>query len=391
MTAEAATGATGAASSADATTSRERPQRAVNPATLDMTAVAESVRREIERTFRRGVKGLEYVRAGDPGVGLTPKDVVHSRGTLRLYHYRARVDEVYRTPVLLVMSLISKPYILDLAPGQSLVEFLLDRGFDVYMIDWGTPRREDKRLRLEDYVLDFIPECVEVVHERSGEPDVSIAGYCMGGLLAALYAALHPDAGAGGRLRNLACFTTPVNYDGMGLFKVWTDPAHFDVDRVVDRLGNVPPQMLYASFNLLRPASQVAGRLRLWDNMWDDEFVVSWRRLQRWAEDQIPFPGECFRQTTKELQQQNLLMKGEFQLGGRAVDLSNIRVPFLHVVAEHDHIVPYEAARDLVGMVGSEDREEIVLKGGHVSLVAGPNAVRRLWPQLEDWLAERSA
>ena len=151
--------------------------------------------------------------------------MVHGRGTLRLYHYRARVDEVYRTPILLVMSLISKPYILDLAPGQSLVEFLLDRGFDVYMVDWGTPRPEDKRLRLEDYVLDFIPECVEAVHERSGEPDVSMVGYCMGGLLAALYAALHPDAASGGRLSNLACFTTPVNYDGMGLFRIWTDPG----------------------------------------------------------------------------------------------------------------------------------------------------------------------
>ena len=370
--------------------SREQPPRRVNPVTLNMAGVGKSVRREVERTFRRSVKGLEYISTGDPGVGLTAKDVVHSRGTLRLYHYRARVDEVYRTPVLLVMSLISKPYILDLAPGQSLVEFLLDRGFDVYMIDWGTPRPEDKRLRLEDYVLDFIPECVEAVHERSGEPDVSIAGYCMGGLLAALYAALHPDATSGGRLRNLACFTTPVNYDGMGLFRTWTDPAHFDVDRIVDRLGNVPPQMLYASFNLLRPASQAAGRVRLWDNLWNDEFVTSYRRLQRWAADQIPFPGECFRQTTKELQQQNLLMKGEFQLAGRVVDLSNIRVPFVHVVAEHDHIVPYEAARDLVGMVGSEDREEIMLKGGHVSLVAGRNAVRRLWPRLEEWLAERS-
>ncbi len=360
------------------------------PLVDDRARIAQSVRRELERTVERSVKGLEYVATRDPGVGLTPKDIVYSRGTLRLHHYRPRADEVYRTPLLLVMSLISKPYILDLAPGHSLVEFLLDRGFDVYMIDWGTPRPEDKRLRLEDYVLDFIPKCVDVVCEQSGEPDVSIVGYCMGGLLAALYAALHPDVAADGRLRNLACFTTPVNYEGMGLFRVWTDPAYFDVDRIVDRLGNVPPQLLYASFNALRPASQVAGRVRLWDNLWNDEFVTSYRRLQRWAADQIPFPGECFRQTTKELQQQNLLMKGRFELGGRRVDLSRIRVPFIHVVAEHDHIVPYEAARDLLSMIGSEDKQEVVLKGGHVSLVAGRNAVFRLWPRLEEWLAERS-
>lgn len=348
--------------------------------------LAQRVRREVERTIQRGVKGLEYISTGDPGVGLTPRDVIHRRGTLQLYHYRAQSDEVYRVPLLLVMSLVSKPYILDLAPGQSLIEFLLQRGFDVYMIDWGVPRPEDKRLRLEDYVLEFIPECVERVLEESGEPRLSIAGYCMGGMLSVMYASLHPD----GPLTNLACFTTPVNFDGMGLFKTWTDPKYFDVDRIVDTLGNVPPSLMYASFNMLRPVSQVVGQIRLWDNMWNDEFVRSYRRFDRWAADQIPFPGECFRQCTKELQQQNRLLRGEFTLGGRRVDLGNVRVPFIHVVAEHDHIVPYEAARELVGMVGSEDKQELVMPGGHVSLVAGPRAIHRLWPGLEQWLAERS-
>ena len=141
---------------------------------------------------------------------------------------------------------------------------------------------------------------------------------------------------------------------------------------------------------MLRPASQAAGRLRLWDNMWNDDFVRSYRRFDRWAADQIPFPGECFRQTTKELQQENLLMKGEFRLDGRIVDLAEIKVPMVHVVAEHDHIVPYDAAKALIPMVGSEDKQEICIKGGHVSLVAGPRAVHRLWPELESWLAERS-
>ena len=350
------------------------------------TALADRVRREVDRTILRGVKGLEYFRSDDPEVGVTPKEVIHRRGTLRLYHYHATSDEVYRVPLVLVMSLVSKPYILDLAPGQSLIEFLVNAGFDVYMVDWGTPRDQDKGLRLEDYVLDFIPECLEKVCQESGETEVSITGYCMGGLLSILYAAMHTD----GPLKNLACFTTPIDYDGMGLFKKWTDPRHFDVDRIVDTLGNVPPSLLYASFNMLRPASQAAGRMRLWDNLWNDEFVQSYRRFDRWAQDQIPFPGECFRQTTKELQQQNKLVKGEFRLDGHLVDLGKVKIPIVHVVAEHDHIVPYEAARALIPMVSSEDKEEKIVKGGHVSLVAGPRAVLRLWPELETWLADRS-
>jgi polyhydroxyalkanoate synthase subunit PhaC len=348
--------------------------------------VEQRVRTEIERTIQRSIKGLEYISAGDPALGLTPRDVIHSRGTLKLNHYHAMSDEVYRVPLLLVMSLVSKPYILDLTPGQSLVEFLLKQGFDVYMIDWGVPRPEDKRLRFEDYVLDFIPDCIEKVREASGEDDVSIVGYCMGGQLAVMYAALHPD----GPLKNLACFTTPVNTDGMELMKKWCDQRYFDVDRIVDTLGNVPPELLYSSFDMLRPVSHLAGRVRLWDNMWNDEFVRSHRMFDRWAADQIPFPGECFREYTKELMWANKLYKGEFEIAGQRVDLSKITVPFIHIMAEHDHIVPYAAAKDLVGLVGSEDKREVVLKGGHVSLVAGGNAIYRLWPQLDSWLAERS-
>jgi polyhydroxyalkanoate synthase len=350
------------------------------------TAIEGRVREEIERAIQRSIKGLEYISTGDPAVGLTPKDVRHARGTLRLYHYRPQADEVYRVPVMLVMSLVSKPYILDLAPGQSLVEFLVKRGFDVYMIDWGVPRPEDARLRLEDYVLDFIPDCVERVLEESGERELSLVGYCMGGQLATMYAALHPK----GPLKNLACFTTPVDAEGMALFKRWLDPRYFDVDRVVDTLGNVPPELIYASFDMLKPAQRVAKNIRLWDNLWNDDFVRSYRLFERWASDQIPFPGECFRQYTKQFMWENRMVRNELEIGGRRVDLGEIRVPFMHVVAEHDHIVPYASASPLVPMVGSEDRREVMLKGGHVSLVAGGNAVYRLWPQLETWLAERS-
>jgi polyhydroxyalkanoate synthase subunit PhaC len=356
------------------------------PAPSEAPGVEERVRKEVDRAIQRGVKGLEYISTGDPAVGQTPKDVIHRRGTLELYHYHAQSDDVYRVPVLLVMSLVSKPYILDLTPGQSLVEFLVKRGFDVYMIDWGIPRPEDKKLKLEDYVLDFIPECVDKVLEDSGEDEVSIVGYCMGGQLSVMYAALHTD----GPLKNLAVFTTPVNAEGMALMRQWTDRRYFDVDRIVDTLGNVPPELMYASFDMLRPASQMAGRLRLWDNMWNDEFTKSFRVFDRWATDQIPFPGECFRQFTKDFMWDNKLCKNEMQLGGRKVDLRNVKVPFMHVMAEHDHIVPYESAKELVSLVGSEDKRELTLKGGHVSLVAGGNAVYRLWPQLDQWLAERS-
>src|SRR4030095_10623116 len=199
------------------------------------TSIEERVRSEIDRAIQRNIKGLGYLGSGDPAMGLTPKDVIYSRGTLQLHHYRPLTPDVYRVPVRLWRSLWSRAYILDLTPGQSFVEFLVKQGYDVYMIDWGVPRPEDRRLRLEDYVLDFIPDCVARVGADCGEQDVSMIGYCMGGMLAVIHAALHPT----GPIKNLACFTTPVDFRGMPLFRQWTDRRYFDVDRIVDTLGNV--------------------------------------------------------------------------------------------------------------------------------------------------------
>jgi len=348
--------------------------------------IAAQARAAVDRAIQRHIPGLSLPDDLTGELGTTPKDVIHAHGTLKLFHYRPLCDEIYRVPILLVMSLVSRPYILDLTKGQSFIEFLLLQGFDVYLIDWGVPRAEHRTLRLEDYVLDFIPDCVSVVREDAGEPDVSMIGYCMGGMLASLYAALHLD----GPLKNLVCFTTPINSDGMPLYKTWTDPAHFDLDQLISTLGNIPAELMDASLQMLRPFQKTAGQLKLLDNAGDDAFVKAHLRFERWAADQIPFPGETARQFVNEFLRENKLVCNKLELAGRRVDFGQIRVPFLHVAAEHDHIVPAAASRDLIDLVGSEDKAEIVLKGGHVSLVAGGNAVYRLWPQLDAWLSKRS-
>jgi polyhydroxyalkanoate synthase len=348
-------------------------------------SIADLVRTEVARSIQRAIKGVQYFSASELPVGQTPKETIYRRGTLELHHYLPAADEIYRVPLVLVMSLVSKAFIFDLGPGQSLVEFLVKHGFDVYLVDWGVPRPEDKRLRLEDYVLDFLPECAARIAKDSGEPDLTMIGYCMGGQLALMYAALHPE-----RLKNLVCLTTPVDADGMGLFRTWSDPRYFDVDKIVDTLGNVPPEMLYNSFQMLRPAQHTMQQIKLWDNMWDDNFVRSFRLIDRWGADQIPFPGECFRQMTKEITWGNKLYRNELTLGGRRVDLKNIICSFLAVMAEHDHIVPFDSVRETLETIGSADKQQVVMKGGHVSLLAGANASKRLWPFLDRWLSERS-
>ncbi len=353
---------------------------------IDIGAIASRIREETQRAVQRAVNGVGYFTSPAPAMGATPKDLVRAEGPARLFHYRAMEAELYRVPVLVVMATTNRGYILDLAPGQSFVEFLLRRGYDVFMLEWEAPRPEEKGLDLADYALRFVPMAVAEVKQATGEPDVTLLGYCAGGMLSCIYSAVYPDAG----LKNLVVFTTPVDFQKMELFANWADKRFFDVDQMAETFGNIPPEVIYASFDMLRPAARLAGQARLWDNMWNDEFVKSYRMFDRWGVDALPLTGGYFKQVTRELFWENRLARNELVLSGHKVDLGRITVPFLHVVAEHDHIVPRAASAPLLGLVGSAEKEEIMLKGGHVSIAAGGNAVRRMWPAVDKFLAGRS-
>jgi polyhydroxyalkanoate synthase subunit PhaC len=174
-----------------------------SPARLGLTSISERMQSEVQRAIQRGIKGVEYFSTSGPSLGLTPKDILHSRGTMNLYHSRPIADEIYRVPILIVMATTNRGYILELVPGQSFIEFLLKRGYDVYMLDWSAPKPEEKGLRMEDYVLDFIPDCIRRVQQDSGEQDISVIGYCFGGVLSLLYGSIFHD----GPMKNLICFS----------------------------------------------------------------------------------------------------------------------------------------------------------------------------------------
>lgn len=355
---------------------------------LDQDDFDANVERTLNRVLLRNIPGLPALpeTQSDLDVGQTPKELVYSNETAQLYHYEAIESEIYRVPVLIVMSPVAKGYILDLAHGQSLIEYLLMQGHDVYMLDWAAPRREQSGLGLAEYVIDLVGGCVEAVAEDCGEDDLTLVGYCMGGMLSLMYTALNP----GGPVRNLACFTTPVNGDGMALYKKWMTSKSFDIDRIVAELGNIPGDFINSSIQALRPLQRSANQMRLLNNVQDDAFVKAHLRFDRWAVDQLPVPGELARNMVKDFIVGNKIVDNTLSLRDQVVDLSTIEVPFLHVAAKYDHIVPSAASSDLIGLVGSQDKQEIVMKGGHVSLVAGGNAIFRLWPQLDRWLATRA-
>src|SRR5258708_13756411 len=240
---------------------------------LDLADIPDRIQSEVQRAIQRSIKGVEYIASSGPSLGSTPKDILAVRGTMNLFHYRPMADEIYRVPILIVMATTNRGYILDMVPGQSFIEFLLKRGYDVYMLDWTAPKPEEKSLGMEDYVLDFIPDCVRRVQQDSGEQDVTVIGYSFVGVLSLLYGSIFSD----GPMKNLICFTTPIDFRELKLFSNFSARRYFDVDRLVASVANVPPEMILSSFEMLRPASPAMSQVPFGENIWNEEFVKSFR------------------------------------------------------------------------------------------------------------------
>jgi polyhydroxyalkanoate synthase len=321
-------------------------------------------------------------------VGTTPSEVVYREDKLSLLHYLPlREGAVVSPPVLVVYALINKPYILDLQPDRSVVRALLDAGLDVYMIDWGTPTPGDLGLTLGDYVDGYIDRCVDVVARISGAERVNLFGYCMGGTLSVMYAALHPE-----RVRNLIIMAAPVDADtDDGLLHIWSRREWYDADRIVDTLGNVPADFINLGYNILDPLMNNMGKvIHLMDIIDDEEAVLNFFRMERWIGDGIPVAGESFRQFIKDIYQDNLLVMGRMRLDGRRVDLRRIDMPLLLIIGERDHLVPPASTRPLLDAVSSTDKESREIRAGHIGLSVGSRAHRELWPGVAEWLATRS-
>jgi polyhydroxyalkanoate synthase subunit PhaC len=345
------------------------------------------VNADVERSYLRARNGLRYVRGSHrPKLGVTPKDVVWQRDKAQLWHYRRETPARYAQPVLIVTSLVSRSYILDLLPGSSSVEFLRDRGFDVFMVDWGIPDELDAGNDFETYVDEYLPRAVDAVLRGTGADGVTLVGYCLGGVLSLLYAAGH-DA----PVRNLVLLATPMDNSEMGPMVAALVEGRLEPDQLIDETGNVPADVLYSGFFMLAPTTVVAQKATLLEHLWNDEFVRGFQAMAQWARDQVPFPGATFRQVVELFIRRNALMQGSLPVGRREIDFTATGASVLNAMAAQDTVVPRAAAAPVGALVGRPDRrQELVLPGGHVTFGTGRSAVKHTMPRLAGWIIEHS-
>jgi polyhydroxyalkanoate synthase len=357
------------------------------PTTLNPADLLVRVNRDVERSILRARNGVRYVRGTNrPDLGTTPKDVVWKSGKAELWRYKGG-DRRYGPPLVIVHSLVSRSYILDLRPGNSTVEYLIRAGLDVFMLDWGVPDELDADNDLERYVDWYLPRALAAARRVSGDEQVTLAGYCLGGVIAALYAAGHPEA----HVRNLILMATPFDYSQMGAMVGLIRDGRLDPDQMIDETGNVPADALYSGFYMTAPTTEVAQKATLLENLWNDEFVESFQAMATWSRDHVPFPGAAFRQLVELLVRQNILMTGSIPLGTRQVDLGNAQGNILNALAERDNVVPPAAVEPVMQLVGDPARrEELRLPGGHVTFGTGKSAFKHTMPQLAGWIIDHS-
>jgi len=344
---------------------------------------------EQQRLWRRvaGVPGVVDL-ALRTRVGTTPYDVVYRQGTLQLLRYRRETPARYAVPVLFCYALVNRPYILDLQPDKSVIRRYLEAGFDVYLIDWGVPAHADHYLTLQDYVCRLLDSVISLILRERAVPRLHLVGYCMGGTLSALFAALHPE-----RVGTLTLLAAPIDFEvHESLLHVWTDPKYFDVDAFIDANGNCPAAFLQLCFLCMKPVQNLLEKnIALYQQLEDPRFLTNFFAMERWVNDNIPVAGETFREFVKKLYQSNELVRGELRLGAQQVDLRRIICPLLLLTAKNDHLVAPASTEGIRPHVASTDVQSLTIDAGHVGLVVSSKAHKTLWPDATRWLAARSS
>jgi polyhydroxyalkanoate synthase len=350
----------------------------------------------LNNDFQKFVKGMEILmKSHDFSVGTTPSEVIYTEDRVRLIHYIPTVEKPNPTPVLVVYALVNRYYILDLQPDKSVIRKLLSEGFDIFVLDWGYPSGSDRYITLDDYVNDYIHNCVNKIKEIHKIDKITLIGVCQGGTFSVMYSALHPD-----NIKNLITVVSPINFDTEKcLLNIWA--KSLDIDKIVDCYGIVPGDLLNAGFLLLDPLRLLIDKyIGLFERvdcredaactLANEENIKNFLRMEKWIFDSPDQAGEAFRQFMKDCYQKNLLIKNQMKLNGETINLKNINMPLLNVMAQYDNLVSNDQSVPLNDAVSSTDKGLLVFPTGHVGIFVGSKSQKEVCPKIAEWLRLRS-
>ncbi|MBA1146274.1 alpha/beta fold hydrolase [Ectothiorhodospiraceae bacterium WFHF3C12] len=299
----------------------------------------------------------------------------------RILRYPAANAGRAMAPVLIIYSMINRPYLLDLQPRRSVIRHLTQAGADVYVLDWGEPAALDRDLDMEECIGEFVRTAVSAIRAAHEGSRLNVAGICQGGTMAVCHAALHPES-----VQSLANFAGPVDFHTPDN-TLWRLTRDLDPELLAHSPGNLPSAALNAVFVGLKP-------LRLLDQRYfampelcrDDDALADFLRMERWMYDSPNQPAAAVRTFIRDFYQRNALYKGELRIQGRSVDLRAITMPLFNAYARDDHLIPAAAAQALERRAGSNSIHSQPFPGGHLGLFVSARAHREVYPRYLEWL-----
>jgi len=371
-----------------------------------------------QRLARRATNSVDWLFKRDTLIqsGRTWFELVHD-GDLMAVRYYGLPDETeielvdgstkpiernqYAVPLVLVPPLGVTSDTFDLLPQRSLVRYMAAAGFKVYMVDWGKPRKEHAHLDLKDYSDTMMATALEKVRQHSGSQDLSLMGWCMGGLLCLLHQGLVQDP----HIRNIITIASPIDMEsGSGVVAGLAGVAHalngpaqmvsnlsrFRLNGLDSALFAMPPWLTTLVFKMTDPVGSVTTYWDLVTRLSDREFLKSYSTTADYLNNMLMYPGGVLRDMTVKVVADNQLAKGKVEVGDRVAELDAIKSNFLAFAGETDILVPAAIAEKGVEIVASKDKEFRVVPGGHMGVIIGSKAQDAVWAESVEWLSTRS-
>jgi len=319
----------------------------------------------------------------EPAPGCSPKRAVFSQDKLTLYRYAPLAPSCGQRPVLICYALVNRPYMMDLQEDRSLIRVLLKAGIEVYLIDWGYPDGADRLLNLDDYINGYLHRCVRHIVASHPIDAVNLLGVCQGGTFSLCYVAMHPE-----RIQNLILMVAPIDFKTPeNLLSKWVQGINVDL---MLEAGNVPGGMLNMAFLSLMPfrltQQKYVGLMDLLDNPRELQNFI---RMEKWIFDSPDQAGAAFGEFIRWFYQENRLIKGTLEIGGRKVDLASVSLPVLNLYALRDHIVPPSASETLGVRINSRDYSAAGIDTGHIGMYVSGRALREVPSKIIGWLEAR--
>ncbi len=302
-------------------------------------------------------------------IAATLGQVVYENELMQLIQYEATTDKVQKTPLLITPAWINKYYILDLQPENSLVKWLTEQGFTIFMISWVNPDANHQNISFDDYLMLGAWEAVQTVLDITGEEKLHIAGYCLGGTLTSCLLAWLEAKGEVDCIASASFLTTMVDFEKAGDLKIFTDEAQLRVmEETLEARGYLEGNEMAAIFNALRPQDLIWSFVV--NNYLMGKKPLSFDLLY-WNGDVTRMPAKMHLFYLREMYLNNSFAKGKLTLSGEKIEPSRITTPSYMVSAKEDHIAPWHATYASTQLYKSETR--FVLSGsGHIGGVVNP-------------------